>query len=93
MRFPQRLAPSLAVASAALLVAGLIAAPALAGHANKAAASSRPNGNGHAHSTAKAWKQGESASDRRPTKAWRKGSRASDRRPTRPTGTPPSPAS
>ena len=36
MRLTQRLAPLLAVASGALLVAGLIAAPALAGHAKNA---------------------------------------------------------
>jgi hypothetical protein len=83
MRFPQRLASSLAVASGALLVAGLIAAPALAGRANATAASPPPNGNGHAHSTAKAWKAREWASDRRPAKAWRKGGWASDRRPAK----------
>jgi hypothetical protein len=80
MRLPLRLTSSLAVAFGALLVAGLIVAPALAGHANMAAASPRRNDNAHAHSTAKAWKSGEWGSDRRQTKAWRKRSWASDRR-------------
>ena len=56
MRHPVRLASLLAVGLGALLVAGPIAAPALAGHASRAAAGSRRNGNDHAHSTAKAWK-------------------------------------
>jgi LPXTG-motif cell wall-anchored protein len=81
MRRPVRLASWLAVGLGALLVAGPIAAPALAGHASMAAAGSRRNGNDHSHSTAKAWKTRERVSERRPakscakaTKAWKKGS-------------------
>ena len=81
MRHPVRLASLLAVGLGALLVAGPIAAPALAGHASRAAAGSRRNGNDHAHSTAKVWKTRERVSERRPakactkaTKAWKKGS-------------------
>jgi hypothetical protein len=80
MRRPVRLTSWRAVGMGTLLVAGLIAAPALAGHANMAAAGPRRNGSGHAHSTAKAWKSGEWSSDRRPAKAWRKGGGRSERR-------------
>jgi LPXTG-motif cell wall-anchored protein len=83
MRRPVRLPRSLAVVVGALLVAGLIAAPALAGHAKTTTASARRTGNDHAHSTAKAWKSGEWASDRRPAKAWRKGGGGSARRPAK----------
>ena len=80
MRLPVRPASSLAVVLGALLVAGLIAAPALAGHANLMAASPRRNGNDNAHPTAKAWKTRDWPSERRPINAWRKGRWASDRR-------------
>jgi LPXTG-motif cell wall-anchored protein len=81
MRRPVHLASSLAVGLGALLVAGPIAAPALAGHASMTAASPHRNGNDHAHSTAKAWKTREWVSERRlaescakVTKALKKGS-------------------
>jgi hypothetical protein len=74
MRRPVRLAASLAVVVGALVVAGPIAAPALAGHANVPAASPRWHGSDHARSMVMAWKKGEWASEQRPAEAWRKGS-------------------
>src|SRR5688572_21159883 len=83
MRRPVRLASSLAVGLGALLVAGPIAAPALAGHASMTAASPRRNGNDHVHSTAKAWKTEEWVRERRPAKAWKTREWVSDRRPAK----------
>jgi hypothetical protein len=65
MRLAPRLAPWLAIVPGALLVVGLLAAPAQAGHASTGAAHARRNGVDRARAAATAWKPGEWASDQR----------------------------
>jgi LPXTG-motif cell wall-anchored protein len=79
--FRLHLPPSLAVTTGAVLLAGLITAPALTGQA-EATASPRHHGQGHdqSRSTARAWKRWHRENDHHWEKSWNRHHHTSDRR-------------